>query len=234
MTQPKRRTISQRSEMLYDVHTFGILMDTRELFISPGSSLEHGEDDAMISWQTAHQFMRNLQVLNSQGTDPILVHIMSCGGDWNYGMAIYDAIKNSCEDENLSNIVTLSYAHARSMSSIIPQAASWRVIMPSADFLIHFGSWSFAGNQTSAMAEAQWSARMDDIMVDIYAERCKEGHIFKRDSMDKQAIKKWLDTNMRMKQEFYMTAREAVDRGFMDAILGDEDSESIGKLREDL
>jgi ATP-dependent protease ClpP protease subunit len=36
---------------------------------------------------------------------------------------------------------------------------------------------------------------------------------------------------MDKKQEYYMTPREAVERGFMDAVLGDEGYETIEMIR---
>jgi ATP-dependent protease ClpP protease subunit len=235
MASPKRRTISQRSEMIYDAQIFGITVDTRELFIGPGGIESYRDNDtAMIDYLTANQFIRNLRILNSMGNDPILVHSITCGGDWNYGIAIYDAIKNSCDDPNLSNIVVLSHAHARSMSSVIPQAATYRVLMPNADFLIHSGTLGLDGNATSVLAEADWAKRIEEIMLDIYVDRCYEGGFWLREGItERKQIKEYLRTEMARRQEWYMTPREAVDKGFVDAILGDEGFETIKALRED-
>lgn len=235
MASPKRRTISQRSEMIYDAQIFSIIVDTREIFISP-SIIEsyEGSDEAMIDYRTANQFIRNLSILNSMGHEPILVHSITCGGDWNYGIAIYDAIKNSCEDPNLSNVIVLSHAHARSMSSVIPQAATYRVLMPNADFLIHSGTLQLDGNTTSVLAEADWTKKMDDVMLDIYVDRCYDGGFWLREGMaEKKQIKEYLRQEMATRQEWYMTSREAVDKGFVDAVLGDEGFETIKALRED-
>lgn len=231
MPDPKRRNISQRSEMIYDAHNFGIIIDTREIFISPPTDEDVGE--AMIDHNVCHQFLRNLQILNSMGHDPILIHMATCGGDWSYGMAMYDAIKNSCDDDELSNIVILAYAHARSMSSIIPQAATWRVLMPHADFLVHYGQYGDEGNYTNVMANMKWYEKSNDQMMDAYLERIREGQFFKREGWDDKQIRQWLRDTIDKKQEFYMTPRDAVDKGFADAVLGDEGYETIRKLREE-
>jgi ATP-dependent protease ClpP protease subunit len=228
---PKRRNISQKSELIYDAHEFGIMLDTREIFISP--PLNDNIDEAMIDHVVFHQFLRNLQILNSMGTETILIHMATCGGDWEYGMAMYDAIKNSCDDESLSDIVILSYAHARSMSSIIPQAATWRVMMPTAYYLVHFGEYGDEGNYTNVMANMHWHEKETDIMMEVYLERIREGQFFKREGWDDKQILDWLRTTMSKEQEFYMTARDAVDKGFADAVLGDEGFETIVKLREE-
>jgi ATP-dependent protease ClpP protease subunit len=148
-------------------------------------------------------------------------------------MAMYDAIKNSCDDESLSDIVILSYAHARSMSSIIPQAATWRVMMPTAYYLVHFGEYGDEGNYTNVMANMHWHEKETDIMMEVYLERIREGQFFKREGWDDKQILDWLRTTMSKEQEFYMTARDAVDKGFADAVLGDEGFETIVKLREE-
>lgn len=230
MPPAKRRNISQRSEMVYDIQNFGILIDSREIFLY--SDMSYDYDNAMLDYKAANNFIKNLQVLNSFGNETILVHMITNGGDWNYGMAIYDAIKNSCEDESLSNIIILAYAHARSMSSIIPQAATWRVMMPNSDFLIHYGTFGIGEtNYQSAWNEMAWANKQTENMLDIYVERCKDGDFWKRERMDEKAIRQWIIDELRKTPELYMTAREAVDRGFMDAVLGDEDFESISVLR---
>lgn len=231
MTDPKRRNISQRSEMLYDVHNYGIIIDTREIFIAP--SLSDNLSDAMIDHTVCHQFIRNLQILNSMGRDTILIHMVTCGGDWNYGIAMYDAIKNSCDDEELSNIVTLSYAHARSMSSVIPQAATWRVLMPNTDFLVHYGQYAEEGNYSNVMANMAWYQKSNAVMMNVYLERIREGQFFKREGWDDKQVLRWLRDTIDKRQEFYMTPRDAVDKGFADAVLGDDGYETIRKLREE-
>ncbi len=231
MPNPKRRNISQKSELIYDAHRFGIIIDTREVFVSP--PLDDNITDAEIDHNVCHQFIRNLQILNSMGSETILVHMATCGGDWHYGMAMYDAIKNSCEDETLSDIVILSYAHARSMSSIIPQAATWRVLMPNADFLIHYGQYGDEGNYTNVATSFEWYKKSVDIMFQAYLERIRDGQFFKREGWDDKQILQWLRETIDKKQEFYMTPRDAVDKGFADAVLGDEGYETIRKLREE-
>jgi ATP-dependent protease ClpP protease subunit len=230
MPSPKRRNISQRSEMIYDVHNFGIILDTREIFISP--PLDESLEVACIDHRVYHQFIRNLQILNSIGNEPILVHIGSCGGDWHYGLGIYDAIYASCQDERSSDIVVLSHVHARSMSSVIPQAATWRVLMPNIDYLVHYGSYGDEGNYTNVMANMEWYKKANELMLSIYLKRIREGQFFKREGLDDKQILTWLRQTIDQRQEFYMTPREAVDKGFADAILGDEGFETIDKLRE--
>lgn len=227
-----RRNISQRSELIFDAHNFGINPDTREIFVGP--NLEMAQEDAFIDHVVAQTFIRNLQILNSLKPEgPILVHIISCGGDWNYGMAMYDAIKASCDDDKLADVVVLSYAHTRSMSSIIPQAATWRVLMPHSDYLVHYGTYGDEGNYTNVIASMEQCKKDTEIMLQVYLERIREGQFFKRERWDDKQILQWLRDTIDKRQEVYMTPREAVDKGFADAVLGDEGFETIAKLRED-
>jgi ATP-dependent protease ClpP protease subunit len=226
MSEMKRRNLSQKSEMLYDLHNFGIMLDTRELWLC--SDLGYNYEDAMIDHIAANTFTRNIRMLDNMNNDPILIHMITVGGEWNYGMAIYDAIKAS-----KSTTVLLAYAHARSMSSVIPQAADYRVIMPSADWLMHWGSWGYEGNHTSAMSEAEFSKTLEDNMLDCYVERCLDAPFwYERWKKNHDAhCRKYLRDLMDRKQEVYFTAREAVEMGFMDAVLGDEGYETIEGLR---
>lgn len=223
MPAPKKRSISQKSEMIYDAHTFGVILDTREIFLGPDPSYHY--DDAMIDFKAATTFITNMRLLNSIGDDPIIVHMNTCGGDWNNGMAIYDVIKDSP-----SEVTIVAYSYARSMSSIIPQAATWRVIMPNADFLIHHGTLDMGGNYQSVVSDVDQAKIDTEIMLDIYVDRCLEGQFFQKKKMGKNAIRDWLQNQMARKQEFYMSPRESVEYGLMDGVLGDEDFESISAL----
>ena len=215
--------------MIYDAHMFGVIIDTREIFVTPGM-----ESD-MIDFTVAYQFICNLRLLNSIGSGTILVHMITCGGDWNYGMAMYDAIKESCDDPKSSDIICLSYAHARSMSSIIPQAATWRILQPHADYLVHYGEYADEGNFTNVMAGADWYKKSNETMMKCYSRRMIYGEFAQKQEWGEDKIIRWLRAQIDKKQEFYMTPQEAVFRGFADGILGDmntEGCENIEALRK--
>ncbi len=209
--KPVRRTISQRSELITDLHMFGINPDTREIVLM--SSAENLEDG--LDWTSANTFIKNLLLLNMMNHTPILIHQCTPGGEWEYGMAIFDAIVASP-----SPITLIAYAHARSMSSIIPQAARKRIITPNADFLIHFGSAGYEGDARSFVAEGKWMDKIDARMLDIYVSKCASGPFFKRNRYSREKIRTYLRNKMNEHREYYMTPTEAVDKGFMDGILG--------------
>lgn len=223
----KRQILSQHSTIISDCHNFGIMVDSRELFLCP--NLNNIIDEAMLDHVSASNFIRNLRILTGINKDAILIHMITCGGDWNYSMGIFDSIKDACNSG--TEIVTLSYAHARSMSSIIPQAATTRIIMPNADFLIHDGTLNVEGGYRHVVSEVDQSKKSRDRMIEIYVERCAEGAFWKREGMDERAVGEWLGEQMDKRQEFYMTPQDAVDKGFMDGILGDEDFLNINTLR---
>jgi ATP-dependent protease ClpP protease subunit len=228
MASPKRRNISQKSEMIYDAHNYGLILDTREIFVSPNIGDDYGV--AMIDHVVCKQFITNLRLLNSMGNEPILVHMITCGGDWNYGIAMYDAIKESCDDENSSDIIVLSHAHSRSMSSVIPQAASLRILMPNIEYLVHFGEYSDSNNFTSAMANAEQCRKNNETMLDIYISRIKNAEYFKVKKMTEKQIYKWLEDMVTSKQELYLSPEEAVEKGFADGILGSDEYKTIANL----
>ncbi len=211
MSRKPRRSISQRSELIYDLHTFGINPDSREIVLM--SNPDHSEDG--IDWTCANTFIKNLLLLNSLNHQPILVHQWSCGCEWTYGMAIYDAIAAS-----RSPVTVLAHAHARSMSSIIPQAAKKRVLMPSCDFMIHFGTTNYGGDSRSFVAEGRQTDRMDHQMLAIYTARCAKGPFFRRNRYSKDRVREYLRQRINEIREWYMTPAEAADKGFVDGVFG--------------
>ena len=217
-----RRTISQRSELVYDVHEYNLNLDTREIWLHgymTGAEWENVE----VDYRMASIFLKNLRLMETVGTGPILIHQCTCGGDWNYGMAIYDAIA-ACR----SRVTMLCHAHARSMSSIMPQAADVRVIMPNADFMIHYGSGEVGGWTPEVISEVDWWKVLNERMLDVYVDAVRGSTHFYRWSRKK--IREFLDQRMRTVPNWYLTAREAVTYGFMDAVLGDEGYRDVRAL----
>jgi ATP-dependent protease ClpP protease subunit len=175
----------------------------------------------------ATTFIKNLHLLERQNNDPIIIHMHTVGGDWNDGMAISDAIKLSpCPT------VTINYAHASSMSSIIPQAADRRLIMPSADVVIHYGTISLEDQiSTAAKSTIEWNQRSARRMIEMYLARCRDGAHFKDSGMTDKQIVKFLDNKMRYYTDWYLTAEQAVDFGFMDAVMGSRGYETMEKIK---
>jgi len=220
-------TVSERSDIIKECHDFGVIVDSREIFLTGDlSQPDHDEIDVA----SANQFIRNLTLLNNCGNSAILVHLLSSGGCWNYGMAIYNAIKASADDPKQSDIVILAYGCVASMASIIPQAANLRIIMPDATFMMHYGSFAVSDSHQVAESAMNWSKKHDiPRMLQIYIDKCKEGSKFEGWTDNK--ITKYLKEQLAYKQDVYLTSKDSVEYGLMDGILGEEGFENISKLR---
>jgi ATP-dependent protease ClpP protease subunit len=162
-----------------------------------------------------NRFIRNLNILIRKSQDPILIHMKTNGGDWQEGMAIYDAII-SCPN----NVCILSYTHARSMSSIIFQAADKRVMMPHSMFMFHDGTMGYEGTSKQFLIEADELKKSLDIMLDIYIDSMKQSGKMMKLGRDK--IKAWLKNQMNKKEDVYLNAQQAIDHGFADEIFDGE------------
>lgn len=137
----------------------------------------------------------------------------TCGGDWKEGMAIYDAIK-SCPNQ----VIILNYTHARSMSSLIFQAADKRVMMPHSTFMFHDGTMAINGTVKQFYTEYEQTKIQEDQMLNIYIDSMKKKGKMKNDKPEK--IRKWLRDQMDKKEDVYLSAEQAVEYGFADEIFG--------------
>ena len=204
------------------IHNHGINARTREIFLR--GYVDNVEEEPGVDYRMAANFIENLRYLEGLNTDSIFIHMCTRGGDWNYGMAIYDAIVASpCF------VTILAYAHARSMSSIIFQSADRRILTPNADFLIHFGTLELSGNETSVLAEAEQSKRGGERMLDIYVSVCHGSKEF--DGWTHKRIKARLREQMLKRQEWYMNPEQAVNAGFADGVLGTAPFETLDSVR---
>jgi len=218
------------SDVTYGLHEYGINPHSRELFLHSYIMTEHGTGESGIDaelgvdYRMAATFIKNLSLLNQQGKDNILVHQVCCGGDWDYGMAIYDAIL--CSE---APVIILAYAHARSMSSIILQAAKLRILMPDCCFLVHHG-WAGIEDRTKAViSNAEfWKTVEMPRMLDVYATRCTG----KLGVMTKKKRTEYITDRLDKKTDWILTAADAVAHGFADGILGMKNYKTIKSIRD--
>ena len=141
----------------------------------------------------------------------------SCGGNWEYSLAIYDVIKASS-----SLIYIIAYAHARSMSSIILQSADIRILTPHTYVMLHEGTDGYEGTNQGLITHAQQAQKSTEQMLNIYVEKCKNGLYFKKQKMSDLRIRNFIKKQMEKKQEWYLTGQEAIDYGLADYILDDK------------
>ena len=215
---------SSIGDLIHAVHNFGINPETRELFLH--SYMSDAEEEPGVDWRMATKLQKLLSLLTSgsRATDPILIHMHTIGGNWEDGLAIYDTIKSCTE----THITILSYAHARSMSSIIFQAGDTRIFMPNTIWLMHMGTQSFDGDAQSFEAEADEAKLDHDRMLDIYVNSAYESIAYKGKS--RKQVKVLIDKGLRFKQEWYMSPKEAIRHGYGDAVFGDVGYEDMNAI----
>lgn len=190
-------------------HDYGIYIPRRTIYMgSVDVSVEHGEsgtDSSMVEF-----FIKNLMILEGMSDDPITIIMNNIGGDVNHGLAIYDAIKNSHHD-----ITIKAFGSAMSMGSIILQAADHRIMSPNASQMLHYGTWAFDGHAKTGQKIAKENERQDQWMEQMYLEKILEKH----PDYTIAKLKKILD------HDTFLNAREAVDLGLADKILGEDEHE---------
>ena len=130
-------------------------------------------------------------------------------------MAIYDMILQSpCK------IIFICHGISASMGSIIPQAADIRITMPNCDWLLHEGYTEIDSGLTHRQAKswAQWEQQVYEKMIDIYVE-----------SSNLQASR--IKSMFSKREDWWVSAEDAVENGFADVVLGDKKYESINNIK---
>jgi ATP-dependent protease ClpP protease subunit len=205
---------------IWNIHEHGIDVKANHLYLLGEESYQYGVGDEDtgepgVEFIMANRFIKNLNILMRRSDKPILIHMKTCGGHWSEGMAIYDAIK-ACPNR----ICILNYTHARSMSSLIFQAADKRVMMPHSEFMFHHGSMWYGGTSKQFLTEAEQLKKSCITMTEIYTEKMKEKGCFSKRS--KSFIRDWIEEEMKKKEEVFMDAKETVKHGFADEIFGEK------------
>ena len=210
------RKVDERIEV---VHDYWIDPDSREIWIhGVDVSGSEGEwDEPGVEYIMANMVIKNLHYLRKQSSRAgVTIHLHTCGGMVGDGFAIYDTIRLMPYP-----VTIISYTHARSMSSIILQAAAGpgdtRLLMPSSYFMFHYGTMASSGHAQAVYSDVEFAKRYDELMLDIYVESAKNGKKFK--GMTDNKIRKMLIDSMNRKSDVFLSAKEAVDWGFADGIL---------------
>lgn len=215
-------------ETLWAINEYGVDLEQGEIYlfgfegytIGVGTLEDEQFSEPGVDFTMANRFIRGLRTLHlaMEPGETILVHLNTCGGCWQHGMAIYQAIK-WCPNP----VAVINYAEARSMSSIIPLAADRFVMMPDdSRYMIHRGTWGFDGTGTQADTEYHQLKRSESRMLDIYAEAMKQGSKRRWGTKRKR---EWLTAQMKEHEEVYWDPAETVDLGFAHAVFdGDWDA----------
>jgi len=197
----KRAEISDDPDHLFD---HGLYIPTRTIYIGAVGESEDPEEE--IDSKTSSRIIKSIHILESLNKEPINVIINNCGGDWYYGMSIYDALRTSrCK------VFIKVYGWARSMTSIILQAGNKRILSPNSIVMIHDGeeSTQIQGSPKTAQNWLKESIRVLKEMYKIYYNRMKE--------KKPRITMKYIETECANDRVF--TAKEAVEYGLADEIM---------------
>lgn len=216
MALEEYRKVDERIE---SVHDYWIDPDSREIWIhGVDVSSSDGEwEEPGVEFIMANMVIKNLHYLRKQSSRAgVTIHLHTCGGMVNDGFAIYDTIRLMPYP-----VTIISYTHARSMSSIILQAAAGpcdtRLLMPSSYFMFHYGTMASEGHTKAVYSDVEFAKNYDELMLDVYVNSAKNGEKFKE--MSEAKIRKMLISQMDKKSDVFLTAKEAVEWGFADGIV---------------
>jgi len=187
-------------------HDSGIYIPTRHIYI--GS--EQSDDDMNESgcdYLMAERAVKNLHVLESLSKEPITILMNNVGGDEYHGFAIYDAIR-LCE----SHVTIKVLGHAMSMGSIILQAADERLMSETSRQMIHYGTWGVHDHAKTTQKWAKEGEKIDKWMEQMYLAKMKE----KNPHFTLARLQRMLD------HDTFLTAKESVECGLADKVLGEE------------
>lgn len=202
--------MSKANDNIDKFHDYGIFIPKRTVYIgSIDVSAEHGESGTDAAM--AEAAIKNLFILEGMSSDPITIIMNNVGGDEHHGAAIYDAIR-ACK----SNVTIIGMGNVHSMGSIILQAGDERILSPNAKQLIHYGSPLYADPDMHAKSQWSWTKeckRFAGWMEQMYLEKIRE----KNPTFKLRKLQELLNFDT------VLDARESVNLGLADKILGEED-----------
>lgn len=211
-------------QLISEIHNHHINHLSREIYLH---GYADAEEEPGVEYRMATSFVKNLHILDIQGSKNILVHMHTIGGNWSDGMAIFNAIQTS-----KSPITILAYAQASSMSGIVFQAADKRVLMPDCEIMIHHGSISLAETTTAAKSAIEQNEKYCRRMLQLFAERALVGKYFKeRKYYSVKRIMTFMDQKIKQTGDWYLMPDEAIYYGFADGIYGEKGFDTQAKIR---
>jgi ATP-dependent protease ClpP protease subunit len=204
------------TDNIFDIHNHDLDYKTNTIFLYGREEYAQGNDEPLnepgVDYMLANRFLRNLHILShKEGNEPILIRMKTCGGWWEEGMAIHNAIW-MCPKQ----VIILNETHARSMSSLIFQAADKRVMMPDSCFMFHDGTIGGEGTIKQMRAHFQQSELADVRMQGIYVAAMKKKGKFSKWS--EKRILEMLRSEMDKKEDVFISAKETVQWGLADEI----------------
>lgn len=180
-----------------------------QTFIKFIENEEHDEADLFIygdivdmSWWDDDVSANNIRKqLNETEAKTIHVHINSLGGDTFTGVAIYNLLR---EKSKTSKIITYVDSIAASAASVIAMAGD-KIVMPSNTIMMIHNCWTLSvGNAKELRKVASDMDKIMDAVIQCYLSKI---------NISEDELRTLLD------EETYLTAQEALEKGFCDEIL---------------
>jgi ATP-dependent protease ClpP protease subunit len=210
-------------QLISEIHNHHINNLSREIYLH---GYADAEEEPGVEYRMATSFVKNLHILDIQGSKNILIHMHTIGGNWSDGMAIFNAIQTS-----KSPITILAYAQASSMSGIVFQAADKRVLMPDCEIMIHHGSIDLSDTTMAAKSAVDQNEKYCRRMLQLFAERAVIGKYFKDRKYSVKKVMTFMDQKIRQTGDWYLMPDEAIYYGFADGIYGEKGFETQAKIR---
>lgn len=161
-----------------------------------------------VNEKSAKRLIRTMRVwhkYNPQGN--WVINLNSVGGSVAHGAALFDEISSRSVRGGGGHHITIKVRGlAASMAGILLQAADDRVIGKSSQLMIHESQGGVIGGHSDILQEADWHNRWLDFMVDVFLSRTKK------------ITRAQLLRKIAHGRDWYLTADEALEYGFVDRI----------------
>ena len=212
----EKTKVDVKEDPVARLHDYHLDVQNNHLYLFPWQELAatdtYGWAEPGVEYTMANKVIMNMRLaMTINPNKPLMIHMKTCGGLWEEGMAIFDMLLCYPYDTTI-----LSYTHARSMSSIIFQAATKRVMMPHSTFMFHDGTYGDEGTYKQVKTAIDFYEKVGSVMMDIYVFRMMQRgeHSHKTEKQ----IRKMLRDMMDKKEDVYLTAQEAVSWGLADEV----------------
>ena len=139
-----------------------------------------------------------------QNGEPITVQISSGGGDVWTGSDIYSALKN-----HLGHVTIEIQSLCASIATVIASAGDTVRMSPVGQYMIHGASMVAYGNKNDMADSAEFLAKVDKTLRNAY--------LLKARNVTDEQLSEW------MEKDTWFTAQEALEYGFIDEIMHDEE-----------
>lgn len=189
----------------YDLH-----IPSRTIYMG-SASMDTDLGESGVDAVMAERLIKALHILDKSapsGDQPITIIMNNPGGEVYDGFAIYDAIQ-TCRN----HVTIIVYGKAMSMGGIVLQAADKRIMSKNSRFMMHYGSFGMNANAKDVYSWVEDNKKIDALMEDIFIEKML--------GKDPKITRKKLQEML--KSDFIVDAKEAVELGLADVILGEDE-----------